>query len=166
MSRAPRLQRCCHVRGASGPPATDALVADREGCPTPLVDAYETRVSLADTDASQCVSWSAPLRWATIGYHNLAEAAGHPIAETLEGDHYHPVVHVSVDYSRPLRLGDSIRVATSIARVGRTSFAVESVVYEANGETAVVIRRTQVTVARGGGPIPVDGWLRNLAVER
>jgi YbgC/YbaW family acyl-CoA thioester hydrolase len=126
-------------------------------------DEYSTHVELADTDAFGVIFWGAPVRWVQRGYENLMRAAGHPIERMLHLDHDHPVVNASIQFLRPLRLGNRIQVRTEIAQVGNRSFHVRTRVFGMDGEVAIDATCVHVAASRNGGPAHLGEWLRRLA---
>jgi len=74
------------------------------------------------------------------------------------------IARLEVDYRRPIRLYDDVRVGLRAADVGRSSFAFEYLI-EVEGRTAVIARTLQVCVRHETGrPIRVpEEVLRTLA---
>jgi acyl-CoA thioester hydrolase len=125
-------------------------------------DEYIAHVELADTDAFGVIFWGSVVRWSQRGYENLARDMGHPIETMLNGTQDHPVVNANMEYLRPLRLGDRIRVRTDIPKVGNRSFHVRMRVFGPDDQLAIQTTIIHVAASRTGGPVVLDEWVREL----
>lgn len=74
------------------------------------------------------------------------------------------IARLEVDYRRPVRLYDRVRVGLRVGEVGATSFTFEYGI-ESEGELAATARTVQVCVRpESGRPVRVPEWLqRGLA---
>ena len=129
---------------------------------SPGFDEYVAHIELADTDAFGVIFWGSAVRWTQRGYENLARNAGHPIEKMLSLDYDHPIVNASMEYHRPLRLGDRIRVRTDIPKVGNRSFHVRSRVFGSDDQLAVQTTIIHVAASRTNSPVRLDHWIRAL----
>jgi acyl-CoA thioester hydrolase len=131
-----------------------------------VIDRFSTYVGLAQTDAFEMIYWAAVTEWVELGYENILRTIGHPMDEILKGDWDTPVVNVTIDYRRPLRLGQKITVETEVVAVGNRSFRTETRVFAADGDVSVRIGRTMVATHRKGGPASLPDWIKVLGPPR
>lgn len=130
----------------------------------PPVEVSCTFVGLGDTDAFGMLYWAAPFRWAQEGAEGLFRRAGHPLEEHLSGIDY-PVAHTSIDYLRPVRLGDQLEVRTWVTRVGTRSVEMVTEVFTSRRELAVRIRRVLVAYRSDSVPPAAENWIRGLITD-
>ena len=99
-----------------------------------------------DTDAGGVVHNLTYLRWIEAVRTDLAEALGWGIGEMVGGKHGCPVLtKTEVEYVKPAKLGDRVRVVSRLGKVGKVRFTVESEVKSAEGQ--LFCRATQELVA-------------------
>ncbi|MCX6935460.1 MAG: thioesterase family protein [Verrucomicrobia bacterium] len=95
----------------------------------------EFTVYFFDTDAGGVAHNLTYLRWIEAARTDLAEALGWGIGEMVGGEHGCPVLtRTEVEYLRPARLGDRVRVISRLGEVGKVRFWVESEVVGREGE--------------------------------
>ncbi|NBS06922.1 MAG: acyl-CoA thioesterase [Verrucomicrobia bacterium] len=88
-----------------------------------------------DTDAGGVVHNLSYLRWIEAVRTDLAELLGWGIGEMVGGDHGCPVLtRTEVEYLRPAKLGERVRVVSRLGEVGKVRFVVESEVKGAEGQ--------------------------------
>jgi len=106
----------------------------------------EFTVYFFDTDAGGVVHNLTYLRWIEAVRTDLAEALGWGIGEMVGGKHGCPVLtKTEVEYVKPAKLGDRVRVVSRLGKVGKVRFTVESEVKSAEGQ--LFCRATQERVA-------------------
>ncbi len=106
----------------------------------------EFTVYFFDTDAGGVVHNLTYLRWIEAVRTDLAEALGWGIGEMVGGKHGCPVLtKTEVEYVKPAKLGDRVRVVSRLGKVGKVRFTVESEVKSAEGQ--LFCRATQELVA-------------------
>jgi acyl-CoA thioester hydrolase len=72
------------------------------------------------------------------------------------------LAHVEIDYERPVRHGEDVRVGIRTTDIGDRSMTTEYRV-EADGETAATAETVQVAVDEEGVPAPVpEDWRRSV----
>ena len=65
------------------------------------------------------------------------EKIGHSLSDRfLKKDFYLPIVHAEASFSRPLQVGDSIKISLSVAKVGKSSF---TLVYELTNQAGALL---------------------------
>jgi YbgC/YbaW family acyl-CoA thioester hydrolase len=106
----------------------------------------EFTVYFFDTDAGGVVHNLTYLRWIEAVRTDLAEELGWGIGEMVGGEHGCPVLtKTEVEYVKPAKLGDRVRVVSRLGKVGKVRFTVESEVKSAEGQ--LFCRATQELVA-------------------
>jgi acyl-CoA thioester hydrolase len=119
----------------------------------------EFTVYFFDTDAGGVAHNLTYLRWIEAARTDLAEILGWGIGEMVGGEHGCPVLtKTEVEYLRPARLGDRIRVVARLGEVGKVRFWVESEVQGKNGEICCRSRQELASVDLvTGKPKPLRG---------
>lgn len=121
----------------------------------------EYTVYFFDTDAGGVVHNLAYLRWIEAVRTDLAEKLGWRIGEMLQGEHGCPVLtKTEVEYLRPARLGDRVKVVSRLGEVGKVRFVVESEVLGPGGELFCRTRQELASVVLASGkPRPLrEDW--------
>ncbi len=107
--------------------------------------ALDLEVFTFDIDFAGHVSNLTYLRWLEIGRLALLKEAGHPI-EALVAEGVAPVLtRTEIDYRRPLRLGDPVRLELVVAELRGASATLASEITTA-GHVAAAARQTGVFV--------------------
>ncbi len=100
-----------------------------------------------DTDAGGVVHNLSYLRWIEAVRTDLAELLGWGIGEMVGGDHGCPVLtRTEVEYLRPAKLGERVRVVSRLGEVGKVRFVVESEVKGAEGQLFCRAKQELVSV--------------------
>lgn len=81
----------------------------------------ERRIYYHDTDAGGVVYYASYLKHLEEGRSEFCAARGIDLAAYAKNGMIFPVVHLEVDYKRPARYGDRIRVVTTAERAGNCS---------------------------------------------
>ena len=107
----------------------------------------EFTVYFFDTDAGGVVHNLTYLRWIEAVRTDLAEILGWGIGEMVGGEHGCPVLtKTEVEYLRPARLGERVRVISRLGEVGKVRFMVESEVRGAEGQVFCRAKQELVSV--------------------
>jgi YbgC/YbaW family acyl-CoA thioester hydrolase len=107
----------------------------------------EFTVYFFDTDAGGVVHNLTYLRWIEAVRTDLAEILGWGIGEMVGGEHGCPVLtKTEVEYLRPAKLGERVRVISRLGEVGKVRFMVESEVRGAEGEVYCRAKQELVSV--------------------
>ena len=95
----------------------------------------EFAVYFFDTDAGGVAHNLTYLRWIEAVRTDLAEQLGWGMGEMVAGAHGCPVLtRTEVEYLKPARLGERVRVVSRLGEVGKVRFTVESEVQGAEGQ--------------------------------
>ncbi len=95
----------------------------------------EFAVYFFDTDAGGVAHNLTYLRWIEAVRTDLAEQLGWGMGEMVAGEHGCPVLtRTEVEYVKPAKLGDRVRVVSRLGEVGKVRFTVESEVQGAEGQ--------------------------------
>ncbi len=107
----------------------------------------EFTVYFFDTDAGGVVHNLTYLRWIEAARTDLAEILGWGIGEMVGGEHGCPVLtKTEVEYLRPAKLGERVRVISRLGEVGKVRFLVESEVRGAEGQVFCRAKQELVSV--------------------
>ena len=107
----------------------------------------EFTVYFFDTDAGGVVHNLTYLRWIEAVRTDLAEILGWGIGEMVGGEHGCPVLtKTEVEYLRPAKLGERVRVISRLGEVGKVRFMVESEVRGAEGQVFCRAKQELVSV--------------------
>jgi len=107
----------------------------------------EFTVYFFDTDAGGVVHNLTYLRWIEAARTDLAEILGWGIGEMVGGEHGCPVLtKTEVEYLRPAKLGERVRVISRLGEVGKVRFMVESEVRGAEGQVFCRAKQELVSV--------------------
>jgi len=107
----------------------------------------EFTVYFFDTDAGGVVHNLTYLRWIEAVRTDLAEILGWGIGEMVGGEHGCPVLtKTEVEYLRPAKLGERVRVISRLGEVGKVRFLVESEVRGAEGQVFCRAKQELVSV--------------------
>ena len=107
----------------------------------------EFTVYFFDTDAGGVVHNLTYLRWIEAVRTDLAEILGWGIGEMVAGEHGCPVLtKTEVEYLRPAKLGERVRVISRLGEVGKVRFLVESEVRGAEGQVFCRAKQELVSV--------------------
>ena len=107
----------------------------------------EFTVYFFDTDAGGVVHNLTYLRWIEAVRTDLAEILGWGIGEMVAGEHGCPVLtKTEVEYLRPAKLGERVRVISRLGEVGKVRFMVESEVRGAEGQVYCRAKQELVSV--------------------
>lgn len=92
---------------------------------------YQTRVQVADTDATGYIYFAAMQRMALEAFENYLAEKGFRL-----GAVYLPIVHAEADYPTPMRLWDEVNIQVGCSKIGESSFTIE---YDLGGDNRVQI---------------------------
>jgi acyl-CoA thioesterase FadM len=125
-------------------------------------------VAMGDVDAAGILYFAAPYRWHEELLTGWWKTIGHPLSDMLRSDHGCPSVSSVARYSRPLTVDDEIALALYPSRIGRTSFAVTTVVTQVDDGAVAVDASSWHVWTKFGDPRvpggiqsrPLPDWLR------
>lgn len=87
-----------------------------------MTTSYAFRVAWFDCDPAGIIFYPRVLAYMNEAAHGRLEAAGFPLERLAErGVIGVPMVSLSIDYQRVLKLGEHARIETSIPEIGRSS---------------------------------------------
>jgi len=124
----------------------------------------EFTVYFFDTDAGGVVHNLTYLRWIEAVRTDLAEILGWGIGEMVGGEHGCPVLtKTEVEYLRPAKLGERVRVISRLGEVGKVRFLVESEVRGAEGQIFCLAKQELVSVDLKTGKAKAlrEDWRKN-----
>ena len=125
---------------------------------------FEHQVRFHETDGAGVVYFANELAMCHAAYEASLEAAGLDVgaffrAETLA----YPIVHISMDYRRPLRCGDRVTIHLTPTRLDNSSFEIQYQLTLEDAEVAqAVTRHVCIDVAsrrRSLLPAEMEQWL-------
>ncbi|GAC1314243.1 MAG: hypothetical protein NVSMB27_49760 [Ktedonobacteraceae bacterium] len=124
------------------------------------------RVAMIDVDLVQ-IHFAAYFQWMDRGMQEiLSQPGAMPTEQMLAIGFGTPMVAIQCTFSKPARLGDFIEVHSRIIRCGRSSFDVEHVFYNEQGERLARAVTTQVYIELASQrPQPLPEWLRALQAQ-
>lgn len=94
---------------------------------------YELPVHPFQVDFGGIVSNIVYVQWMEIGRTKLLEAVGMAIERIWEEGIAPVLVHTTIDYKRPFRLGDTVRAEVWVSELKNTSARVEHRFYHTDG---------------------------------
>jgi len=118
------------------------------------VSHHTTRIKVYyfDTDAGGVVHNVAYLRLIEVARTELAEALGWTIAEMNATSRVPVVARTEIDYLKPARLGDTLRIEGRLTKLEKVRFHLEfDLLRDADGAKLAFCRQTMVTVQLPGG---------------
>lgn len=117
---------------------------------------------MAEVDVAQ-IHFTTFHRWMDRGLTEWLAAVDRPFTWLLEHGPGIPIVDVRLSIGRRVMLDDLLTIETSVGAVGRTSFR-SRYRFTRDGDEVAHGEMVHVCVDRGTRePVPVPGWLRDLA---
>jgi len=111
-----------------------------------------TTVRLPETDAAGILFFGSYFRIAHDAYESFMTAIGFGLDYVIhESPFFILIVHADADFTRPLRLGDTLTVELHVEKVGQTSFVISYVVKDTQGQVAARLKTVHVTVDKSSG---------------
>lgn len=86
---------------------------------TDLSSFFQEEVVFYDTDSGGVVSNIAYLRYVEKARCQLFSQLGYPLSEMTETQIYPTVVRTEIDYRKPARLGDNLKIEAKLASVNK-----------------------------------------------
>ncbi len=128
-----------------------------------MIPTIETReeVMFFDTDCGGVVHNIAYLRWIETARTRLAASMGMSLAEMADDRRFPVVVRTEIDYRKPAKLGDWVRIAGRLEKLERVRFwCAFELVREADGARLVTCRQALALVQMPEGrPLRLpDDW--------
>jgi 4-hydroxybenzoyl-CoA thioesterase len=87
----------------------------------------ERKIRFADEDHARIVYYPNFFHFFHEAFEEMFEAHGVPYRLCLDEGVGWPAVHAEADYKRPVRFGDTLAIAVSVAKLGETSATFEYV---------------------------------------
>jgi 1,4-dihydroxy-2-naphthoyl-CoA hydrolase len=119
------------------------------------------RVALHDTDAAGVLFYAHLFRHAHDAYEAFMASIGWSLDAMIRGRELAlPLVHAEADYRRPMRHGDQVQVAVTVADLARARFTIRYC-FTAPGEELLASARTIHAAIHpdGGRPTPLPPGL-------
>ncbi len=119
-------------------------------------------VRLHDTDAAGVMFFGHLFRHAHDAYEAFMADLGFPLDGLIRAQRWQlPLVHAEADYSAPMRHGDMVNVAVSVAEIGRSAFTLTYDFRGSEGRRCAAARTVHVCIsAAAGGKCPLPPALR------
>ena len=114
---------------------------------TPTLET-EVRVMFFDTDAARLVHNIAYLRFIETNRSLLAEKLGYPLQEMLNRGDCPVLVRTEIDYRRPARLWDELRVRGELSTFERSRFWCAFTITRPSDNALLVTCRQQLVVVQ------------------
>jgi 1,4-dihydroxy-2-naphthoyl-CoA hydrolase len=125
---------------------------------TPPAFVHELPVRLRDTDAAGVLYFANQLDMAHATYEAWLAHAGIDFGALVTGPSASlPIVHAEVDFTGPLRVGDRVRIALRVERVGERSFTLAYVFTRGDGAPVGRAKMVHAGLDRASGrsaPLP------------
>jgi YbgC/YbaW family acyl-CoA thioester hydrolase len=127
---------------------------------------FQTRITLAHTDAAGVVFFPRQLELAHTAFEDLMRHIGWALETMLtEGRWLLPVVRAEADYRHPLRLGNELTIGIGLQRLGDSSFTL-AYTFTHGGHTAGTFTTTHTLLsAEDFRPRPLPADLRTALTE-
>ena len=124
-------------------------------------------IRLHDTDAAGILFFGRQFYLAHDSYEEFMAGIGFPLSKVLGEKHILiPIIHAESDYLRPLRVGDEIEIALTVANIGNTSYILEYALTDLSGNLVGKARTVHVILDRQSGQkIPIPEPLRARLLE-
>ncbi len=88
---------------------------------------YQVKIYLRDTDATGVIYFNQQLRLALEAFEAFLSSRGQDLHNILEaGENLYPIVHCEADFSSPIKTGDTLMIHLSVARIGTSSFTINT----------------------------------------
>ncbi len=107
---------------------------------------YCFRVALHDTDAAGVMFFAHLLRHAHDAYEHWLANLGVDLCQLIAAGVALPIVHASADYLAPLRHGDAVEVAVSLADLSQRRFRLEYKFYSASQQLLARAQTVHVAI--------------------
>lgn len=120
------------------------------------------RLGMDGVDGFQIVYFARYWDWYEHTFEGFLAAAGHALQDLLGAGVGVPVVHAEMDYRRPLRLGDLVRVEVVLAEVGHRSCRFLVTYRDEQGDITAEGEVVHTFAAVGMGPADAPSWLAAL----
>ena len=92
------------------------------------------RVRFADVDSFRISYFSRAFEYAHAAFEELLVACELPLSDIIETERVGmPLVHAEADYVKPMRLGESLEVRTTVERLGSSSITFGHTIVDAGG---------------------------------
>jgi|GEM_PF-418800 YbgC/YbaW family acyl-CoA thioester hydrolase len=124
------------------------------------------RVAMIDVDVVQ-IHFAAYFQWMDRGLQEILMQPGAiSMGQMLAAGYGMPMVAIRCAYFKPARLGDVIEMKSHIIRCGSSSFDVEHIFFNEQGERIAEGVTTQVFIELASQrAVPLPEWLRALCSE-
>jgi 1,4-dihydroxy-2-naphthoyl-CoA hydrolase len=123
---------------------------------------HSLRVRFQHCDPAGIVFFANVLVFCHEAYEELLRAAGSPLDELIRArEQVLPLGHAEVDFKKPIRFGQLVKIRVTVGRLGERSFRVE---YELHGDELLATAATvHISVDPATGKsVPLTAALRGL----
>lgn len=98
-------------------------------CKVPMFT-YSIQVRLKDTDATGVLYFAEQFRMAMEAFEEFLKDRGFALSHLLESPYLMPVVHAAADFLAPVMVGDELRIALKIIKLGTSSVTLQYTFYD------------------------------------
>jgi 1,4-dihydroxy-2-naphthoyl-CoA hydrolase len=125
---------------------------------------YHTQIRLKDTDATGVLYFSEQFSFALEALEEFLKSRGVAWSSLMESGYFLPVVHAEADYLAPLRVGDSLEVHLSVAKVGTSSVTLDYTFHDQSRKIEVGRARIVhvATCQKSRCSVPIPEFLREV----
>lgn len=119
-------------------------------------------IKLHDTDAAGILFFANQFKMVHDIYERFLAQIGFGFGDRFaRRDFFIPIVHAEADFMRPLRVGDTIEIALTVAKIGQTSFSLKYRLTDGEGRAAGTAETVHVTIDPDSGQkIDLPGLFR------
>jgi len=113
---------------------------------------HKTMIRMAHTDAAGWMFFAAVFELAHECYETFMDEQGMSLGAMLDrGSYLAPIVHAEADFSKPMRLSESITIELSLGKIGKGSFMLSYKFVNSDGETTAKVATVHAMIDKATG---------------
>ncbi len=113
---------------------------------------YNFTATLHDVDAAGVMFFAHTLRHAHDCYEKFMQHIGLSLDSMLQqGDYQLPLVHSEADFTAPIQHGDAVTIQLQVEKIGRSSFTLQYLFSNREGNKLADIQSVHVATKTGTG---------------